>query len=117
MCFVLVGDTLYQAIDAKPKSVAARRLRRVKNVRANPRVALLIDHYVEEWRRLWWVLLFGRARLIDHGPEHQRAIDALRRKYQQYRTTTRLSSDALVIALDVQRLRQWRASGGSKRGE
>ena len=110
VCFVLVGETLYQAIDGKPKSVDASRLRRVKNVRANPRAALLIDHYVEDWRRLWYVLLRGKARIIDRGPEQQRAIAALRKKYPQYRTTVPLAPDALVIAIDVRRLRHWRAS-------
>ncbi len=116
VCFVLLGDTLYQAIDAKPKSVAPGRLRRVKNVRANPWAALVIDHYAEDWRRLWWVLLHGRARLVEPGPEQQRAITALRRKYAQYRTTTPLTSNALVIALDVRRLRHWRASSPDRRG-
>ena len=114
VCFVLVGETLYQAVDGKPKSVDAARLRRVKNVRANPRAALLIDHYVEDWRRLWYVLLRGKARIVDDGPEQQRAIGALRKKYPQYRTTVPLAPDALVIAIDVRRLRHWRAS--SSRG-
>jgi PPOX class probable F420-dependent enzyme len=116
VCFVLLGDTVYQAIDAKPKSVAPRRLRRVKNIQANPMAALLVDHYLEDWRRLWWVLLHGRARLVTHGPEQQRAIAALRRKYPQYRTTTPLAADALVIALDVRRLRHWQASHPGRRG-
>jgi PPOX class probable F420-dependent enzyme len=90
VCFVLVGETLYQAIDGKPKSVDPGRLLRVRNVRANPRAALLIDHYVEDWRRLWYVLLRGRARIVDRGPEQQRAIVALRRKYPQYRTRSLL---------------------------
>ena len=114
VCFVLVGETLYQAIDGKPKSVDASRLRRVKNVRANPRAALLIDHYVEDWRRLWYVLLRGKARIVDEGPEQQRAIGALIKKYPQYRTTVPLAPDAVVIAIDVRRLRHWRAS--SSRG-
>jgi hypothetical protein len=79
-------------------------------VRANPRAALLIDHYVEDWRRLWYVLLRGKARIVDRGPEQQRAIAALRKKYPQYRTTVPLAPDALVIAIDVRRLRHWRAS-------
>ena len=117
VCFVLLGDTIYQAIDAKPKSVSAGQLRRVKNIRANPVAALLIDHYVEDWRRLWWVLLRGRARVVANGAERGRAIKALRRKYPQYRTTTPLAADALVIALDVRRLRHWRASHLVRRGE
>src|ERR1700682_6144174 len=116
VCFVLLGDTVYQAIDGKPKSVAPNRLRRVKNIRANPEAALLVDQYLENWRRLWWVLLHGRARLVAHGPEQGRAIRALRRKYLQYRTTTPLAPDALVIALDVRRLRHWRASPPGLRG-
>jgi PPOX class probable F420-dependent enzyme len=117
VCFVLVGDCVYQAIDAKPKSVAPHRLRRVKNIQANPTAALLVDHYLEDWRRLWWVLLHGRARLVTHGPEQERAIKSLRRKYVQYRTTTPLMSNALVIALDVRRLRHWQANRPIRRGE
>jgi PPOX class probable F420-dependent enzyme len=117
VCFVLLGDTLYQAIDAKPKSVNAGQLRRVKNIQANPKAALLIDHYVEDWRRLWWVLLHGRARLVATGPEQERAIKSLRRKYVQYRTTTPLMSNVLVIALDVRRLRHWQANRPVRRGE
>jgi PPOX class probable F420-dependent enzyme len=116
VCFVLLGDTIYQAIDAKPKSVNAGQLRRVKNIQANPKAALLIDQYVEDWRRLWWVLLHGRARLLATGPEQERAIKSLRRKYVQYRTTTPLMADALVIALDVRRLRHWQASHPGRRG-
>jgi len=110
VCFVLLGDTVYQAIDGKPKSVNPGQLRRVRNVRANPRAALLVDHYVEDWRRLWYVLLRGKARIVDGGAEQKRAIVALRKKYPQYRTTVPLPADALVIAIDVRRLRHWQAS-------
>ena len=116
MCFVLLGETVYQAIDAKPKSLEPARLRRVRNIRSNPRAALLVDHYDEDWRRLWWVLLHGPARLVDQGQEQAAAIRALRRKYLQYRTTTPLAAEALVIALDVRRLRHWQASRPARRG-
>jgi PPOX class probable F420-dependent enzyme len=116
VCFVLLGDTVYQAIDAKPKSVAPRRLRRIRNIQANPRAALVVDQYLEDWQRLWWVLLHGRARLVTQAPEQRRAIAALRRKYRQYRTTTPLAADALVIALDVRRLRHWPTSRLGRRG-
>ena len=115
VCFVLLGETLYHAIDGKPKSVEAGQLRRVKNVRANPRAALLVDHYAADWRRLWYVLLRGRARVLDRGPEQQRAITALKRKYPQYRTSVPLAADALLIAIDVRRLRHWRASSPGRR--
>lgn len=115
VCFVLLGETLYHAIDAKPKSVAPDQLRRVVNLRANPNATLLIDHYVEDWRRLWYAQFAGRGRLLVFGPEHRRAIIALRRKYPQYRSTVPLPADALVIALDVQRLRHWQASSPGRR--
>ena len=115
VCFVLIGETLYHAIDAKPKSADPRRLRRVRNVQANPVAALLVDRYLEDWRRLWYALFSGRARLIDHGPEQQRAIAALKRKYPQYRSSLPLRSDALVIAIDVRRLSHWQASSPGRR--
>lgn len=110
VCFVLRGDTVYHAIDAKPKAADPRRLRRVRNVEANPVAAFLVDAYVEDWRRLWYALFFGRVRIIERGLEHDRAVAALRRKYQQYRSTLPLRPDALVIALDVRRLSHWQAS-------
>jgi PPOX class probable F420-dependent enzyme len=110
VCFVLLGETVYQAIDAKPKQAEPLALRRVRNVVANPDSVLLVDDYREDWRRLWWVILGGRSRLLKDGAEHRRALAALARKYRQYREGWRLEPDALVIALDVQRLRHWQAS-------
>src|SRR2546423_11191822 len=107
VCFVLLGETVYQAIDAKPKSVNPAQLRRVKNVRANPNASLLVDHYAEDWRRLWYVLLRGQARIVVAGTEQRRAIIALRKKYTQYRTTLPLASGALAIAVELPRARPW----------
>jgi PPOX class probable F420-dependent enzyme len=72
--FVLDGDTLYTAVDAKPKR--SRRLRRIENARERPDVTVLVDHYDEDWQWLWWVLLRGRARVLDEGEEAQRGIRA-----------------------------------------
>src|SRR5204862_1297005 len=63
--FALDGDTLYTAVDRKPKRSA--RLRRVENARARPDVTVLVDHYDEDWERLWWIRLRGRARVLDDG--------------------------------------------------
>ncbi len=109
VCFVLLGDTIYHAIDAKPKRVAPEKLRRVRNVMRNPRAALLVDQYREDWSRLWFILLEGRARVLKSGREHQRAIAALERKYRQY-VRMPLAQDALVIAIDVERRYYWRSS-------
>ena len=69
MVFAVEADTVYSAVDAKPK--ATSRLRRLANIAANPAVALLVDHYDDDWSRLWWVRADGSARLLD--PEDDRA--------------------------------------------
>lgn len=109
VCFVLLGETLYHAIDAKPKREESRWLARVRNIETNPNAAFLIDHYTEDWRRLWYVLVRGRARILESGDEHRRAILALRRKYPQYRTTYSLARESLVIALDIGAITEWPA--------
>jgi PPOX class probable F420-dependent enzyme len=114
VCFAVLGSTIYHAIDAKPKSGNPLALRRLRNLRSNPGAAFLIDHYEADWRRLWWVLVRGRVRLLDTGAEHRRAIAALKRKYPQYRQDLPLDDGALVIALDVQRLQHWRSSSPAR---
>src|SRR5207253_7308557 len=85
VCFAVDGETIYTPLDEKLKRVAPRRLRRVRNIEANPRIALIVDHYEEDWRRLRFALVTGTARIIEDGPEHARAIALLREKYPQYR--------------------------------
>ena len=115
VCFALVGDTIYHAIDAKPKG-DPRKLTRLVNVRENPAAAFLVDHYAEDWRRLWYVLIRGKARILDApDAEHRRAIAALRRKYRQYRTELPLDAGATVIAIDAASLRHWQASSAGRR--
>lgn len=105
-CFVLEGDRLYSAVDRKPKS--GRRLRRLANVAAEPRVAVLVDHYEEDWSRLWWVRLDGRAALLEAGePEARRALGLLEAKYEQYR---REPPPGPVLAVALERWRGWSGS-------
>jgi PPOX class probable F420-dependent enzyme len=104
ICFALEGDTLYSAVDAKPKR--SQRLRRVENVRARPRATVLVDEYDEDWSRLWWVRLRGTARVLDGGPERERALELLGEKYEQYRAQP---PDGAVLALDVTEWRAWSA--------
>ena len=85
ICFALSSDVLYSAIDLKPKHRAAENLKRLRNIRENPQVAVLVDRYSEDWRQLAFVLIRGRASLARRG-EAQHAIRLLRRKYPQYRT-------------------------------
>lgn len=79
--FALDGDTLYTAVDEKPKT--SPRLQRLRNVAAEPRVEVVVDHYEEDWDRLWWVRLGGLARVVEEGPEHARGVALLRAKYPQ----------------------------------
>src|SRR5580658_9703538 len=86
ICFVYDGKLFYTAIDRKPKRVTPDRLARLRNIRAVPRVALLIDEYDEDWTELWYILIRGKAKLIPKSApkEHARAIRKLRDKYPQY---------------------------------
>jgi PPOX class probable F420-dependent enzyme len=109
ICFVVEGDVLYSAVDEKPKRT--KRLRRLANILARPSVTVLVDHYEEDWRRLWWVRLRGEARVIEDGPEWERALSLLAGKYEQYR---RERPTGAVIAVRVQEWRGWSATGGSE---
>jgi PPOX class probable F420-dependent enzyme len=106
ICFAAAGDRLYSPLDEKPKRAAPMRLRRVRNIIENPHVALVIDDYREDWRRLWYVLVFGVARIVPPGaPHHAAALRALRRKYPQYRRM-RLE-ERPVLAVAPQRVVIW----------
>src|SRR6266705_3379607 len=72
ICFAFDGDVLYFAVDSKPKH--SRDLKRLRNIAGNPSVSVLVDHYVEDWSRLWWVRIDGSARIISDGLEFYRAI-------------------------------------------
>lgn len=102
--FVLIGSTLYSAVDAKPKR--SRTLQRIENARERPDVTVLVDHYEDDWTRLWWVRLRGRARVLDEGDEADLALEALRAKYGQYQEAP---PGPPVLAVDVDEWRDWTA--------
>jgi PPOX class probable F420-dependent enzyme len=102
--FALEGDTLFTAVDAKPKR--SRRLRRIENARERPDVTVLVDHYDDDWRALWWVRLRGRARILEDGEEAKRALGLLAAKYEQYRAE---APGYPVLAVDVVEWRGWTA--------
>jgi PPOX class probable F420-dependent enzyme len=105
LVFVIDGDTLYSAVDQKPKR--STRLRRIENARARPDVTVLVDHYEDDWSRLWWIRLRGRARVLDGGDEHDRALALLCGKYAQYAAEP---PSGPVLAVDVLEVRAWAAS-------
>jgi PPOX class probable F420-dependent enzyme len=100
--FAIGGDTLYSAVDRKPKR--SRKLRRIENARARPDVTILIDHYEDDWSKLWWFRIRGKARVLDHGEERERALALLTEKYAQYRSEP---PDGPVLAVDVTEIRGW----------
>ena len=100
--FALDGDTVMSSVDDKPKRT--RELRRVANIRADPRVSLLVDHYDEEWPNVWWVRADGRARVVDAGPTLDRAVALLAAKYPQYAASPPAGPAVLV---EVRTWRWW----------
>jgi PPOX class probable F420-dependent enzyme len=102
--FALEGDTLYTAVDRKPKR--SSKLRRIENARARPNVTILVDHYEDDWDRLWWIRLRGRARVLDDGDEREHALALLQEKYSQYRIEP---PDGPVLAVDVTDVREWQS--------
>jgi len=101
-CFALSGDTIYSAIDHKPKST--RRLQRLENLRTNPNASLLVDHYADDWSTLWWVRADGTGRIVDDGAKLAEANTLLAAKYSQYRD---FPPAGPVIAIAVSTWRGW----------
>jgi PPOX class probable F420-dependent enzyme len=111
LCFAVHGDEIFSVVDFKPKTTI--ELARLENVRANPNVALVVDHYDDdEWDRLWWVRVDGVARVIESGVEHTTAIQLLRKKYPQY--VSRRPTGP-VIAVAIRRWTGWSASSATAR--
>src|SRR2546421_2889923 len=82
LCFALIGPHIVSVVDAKPKR--STNLRRLANIRAQPRVSVLVDEYDEDWTRLWWVRADGTARVVESGVDRDAAVSALTAKYSQY---------------------------------
>ena len=103
--FAVDGDHVYIAVDAKPKTTA--NLRRLRNIRGNPRVALLADHYDDDWTSLWWVRADGLAAIADDPRQMAGPIALLAGRYRQYREKP---PPGPVIDITVQRWTGWAAS-------
>jgi PPOX class probable F420-dependent enzyme len=104
ICYALVGDTAYSAVDHKPKR--RTRLQRIVNIEATGWACLLVDEYQEDWTRLWWVRIDGSARVVDDPDEAAHAVDALAAKYPQY---AQRRPPGPVLALEAERWSGWQA--------
>jgi PPOX class probable F420-dependent enzyme len=113
ICYVFDGTSFYSAIDQKPKRVGPQELQRIRNIRVNPNVALVIDDYSENWSELAYVLVHGAAKILEPNEsipaEQANAIAALRLKYEQYRSMPIHQNPLIKIVPD--RVRLW--SGAS----
>jgi PPOX class probable F420-dependent enzyme len=95
--FAVDGDLIYTVVDHKPKK--STNLRRLRNIRENPRVALLVDQYTEDWDALWWVRVDGWASVVDDERGLQDPLDVLAERYEQYRLR-RPAGPVIVIQVD-----------------
>ncbi len=102
IAFAVHEDTVYTAIDGKPKTT--QRLRRLVNIEQNPRVSVLVDHYGQDWSQLWWVRADGIARVHHDDTVVELGQTLLRAKYPQYES---VSLDGPVIAIEVTRWASW----------
>lgn len=103
--FALHNREVVTAIDHKAKTTT--RLQRLANIRSEPRVSLLAQHYSDNWGDLWWTRVDGPAEVLEHGPQFEAALEALAAKYEQYR---RLLPSGPVIVIGVERVVGWAAN-------
>lgn len=116
ICYVFDGRHLYTPIDEKPKSVLPAELKRIRNIKIHPKVAIVVDDYFEEWDRLRYVFVAGVAEIIaphDSAEEHSAAVRQLREKYDQYKA---MAIDELpIIKITPVRIKSWTPAGRSDR--
>ena len=105
VCFAISGDTLYVTIDEKPKRAGGRPLKRLRNMLDNPSTAFVADRYDEDWSKLGWVMLRGRAEVLREGQEHRDAQALLRSRYPQLGAMQ--IADYPVIAVRIERATSW----------
>lgn len=106
VCYAFDGEHFFIALDEKPKSVQARQLKRVRNIEARHEASLLIDQYADDWSRLGYVLIHGRAEILSPGhPLHTHALPLLRARYVQYQT---MALETLpMIVINPKRISSW----------
>jgi PPOX class probable F420-dependent enzyme len=109
LCFWFDGEHFYFVIDEKPKRKTGVAIKRMKNIAENPHVALLFDHYDDDWTRLAYVLINGIAKLVEDAGEYSRAIENLRGKYPQYRAMHFSSERNPLVRIDPDRVHAWGA--------
>ncbi|MYF26776.1 MAG: TIGR03668 family PPOX class F420-dependent oxidoreductase [Acidimicrobiia bacterium] len=101
--FAFQDGMIYTAVDAKPKTT--HRLKRIRNIESNPRVSVLVDYYHDDWERLWWIRLDGKARIVESGPARTSALLLLAEKYPIY---VDQPPPGPAIVIEVETIRSWK---------
>ena len=107
ICYAFDGHSLFSAIDAKPKTKSPQGLKRIRNIRDNAKVSVVIDRYDEDWAQLRYVIIQGRAQILTGGGDFSRGADLLLAKYPQYRAMGLSREAGLMIKVDPARVTQW----------
>ena len=107
ICYAYYGNYLYTPIDKKPKRVAPKELKRIKNIEINPQVSVLIDRYYEDWTRIAYIIIHGTAVVIDRGKEYRESLTILGEKYRQYRQMKLSQLGLPVIKIIPNRFISW----------
>src|SRR5262245_47332885 len=107
ICYAWDGGALFSAIDAKPKTRAVESLKRIRNIRENPKVSVVIDHYDEDWCALRYVIIQGQARLLTGGADFSHGADLLLAKYPQYRAMGLGRDAGLMIKVEPSKVTHW----------
>ena len=103
--FAVVDQSIISLVDHKPKRT--RDLQRLKNISANPRVSVLVDHYEDDWSRLWWVRADGQARVVKGGGELEKCIDLVVGAFPQYADSRPLGP---AVVINVEHITSWSAN-------
>lgn len=113
LCFARVGDRVYFVADDKPKRRGPARLKRLANIDVNPRAALIVDDYADDWHRLAFLLLHLDAAVVTDAGEYAEGLAALRARYPAYRAMALEQTRHPMVQLTPRRWHLWRASGGT----
>ena len=109
LCYWFDGERIYFAIDEKPKRQTGLALKRMRNIAENPRVAVVIDHYEEDWSQLAYVLIRGHARVVEDPEEYLVAMRHLRDKYLQYRGMSMTPEKNPIVKIEPESVHAWGA--------
>ena len=110
--FIVQQNSVFIPLDDKPKTIDVKQLKRVKNIKENPRVSFLVDHYDEDWTNLWFVMIIGHATLVQEKGRNERTKEEMMRirsmlvkKYSQY---TKIGIGKIYIKIRIEKTIHWK---------